>query len=432
MHIHILGIAGTMTTPLACFLQSQGHQVTGSDQKKIYPPISPLLKKSKIKINQTPISPRLDLLIVGSSYQSFTQTKKEFLQAKKLHLPYISATKYIAQNVAQKKSILVAGTYGKSTITALIIWILKKAKLNPSYMLGAQAINHFPSFFISSSPWSVIEADESINGLDKKAKFLYYPLKYLVLTSADWEHKDSYSTASKNLLAFKKLIKKIPPNGLLVYNSQDKNLKKIINLCRAPVIAYQSKSDLPCQLLGDYNQANISAAVTLCQQLNIDPKIIKNAVGSFLGLKRRLEIIKKTKSDIVVIDDFAQSATRIKKALESVKKSFPRHSIKVFLEPHASFFQDKKGLNHLGQALKLAKEVVLFKIKYNSKIKSKHQATASDFKKEIGNKFLYLPLSSQIKKHYHQTLKKHQVLLHFSSGGHDGLKLLKSLCQDIS
>jgi len=432
MHIHILGIAGTMTAPLACFLQSQGHQVTGSDQQKIYPPISTLLKKSKIKINQTPISSRLDLIIVGSSYRSFDQTKKEFLQVKKLHIPYISATKYIAQNIAQKNSILVAGTYGKSTITALIVWILKKAKLDPSYMLGAQAINHFPSLSLSSSPWSVIEADESINGLDKKAKFLYYPLRYLVLTSANWEHKESYPTASKNLLAFKKLIQKIPPDGLLVYNSQDKTLKKIIHFCRAPIVAYQSKTNLSHQLLGDYNQANISAAVTLCRQLNIDPKIIDKAVGSFLGLKRRLEIIKKTKSNIVVIDDFAQSAIRIKKALQSVKKSFPQHSIKVFLEPHASFLQNKKSLVSLGQALKSAKEVVLFKIKYNPKTKSNQQVTATDFKKEIGDKFLYLPLSSQVRKHYLQTLKKHQVLLHFSSGGNDGLKLLKSLCHDIS
>ena len=136
MNIHIVGIAGSMTAPLAIALKKQGHHVTGSDQQRIYPPFSTQLKNAKIPINKTSINKKIDLAIIGSSYLAFSHTKEEFLEIKAQKIPYLSATKYISQFLIKQNSILVAGSYGKTTISAALCYLFTKAKFNPSYMFG--------------------------------------------------------------------------------------------------------------------------------------------------------------------------------------------------------------------------------------------------------------------------------------------------------
>ncbi len=136
MKIHILGISGSMTAPLAISLKKQGHHVTGSEQTKIYPPFSTQLTQAKIPINPPPYTP--DLYIVGSSYKNQEKLITEFKTIKKSNIPYISATKYIAKNLIKKNSILIAGSYGKSSISAMLVFILKNTKHKPSYMFAAQ------------------------------------------------------------------------------------------------------------------------------------------------------------------------------------------------------------------------------------------------------------------------------------------------------
>jgi UDP-N-acetylmuramate: L-alanyl-gamma-D-glutamyl-meso-diaminopimelate ligase len=396
MNIHILGIAGAMTTPLALALIKQGHTVTGSDQEIIYPPTSDLLRDININKN---LPKKIDLCIVGSSYNKFTKTKEEFQYIHQNHIPYISATNFIANNLCQKNSILIAGTVGKTSISSLLAWNLVQANLNPSYFFGGIAINNFPSLIIDNSDYSVVEADESINGLDTKAKFLYYPVKYLILTSASWEHKDSYKTEKDNFEAFKKLIQKIPKDGLLICNKSGVNIKKLIKYCKAPIIYYNNKNE--------------DAVKTFCNFIKIDFK------QNFPGIKRRLEIIKN-ENNIIIVDDFAQSPDRISYTLNTLHAQYPQHKIKVLFEPHASFL--KYSIKNIGKSLELSSEVIVSAIKFN---KDKNiRITAADYKKEIGKKFIYLPLKSDIINHYHNNLKPFDLLVHFSSGEN-------SLCQNI-
>jgi len=388
MNIHIISIAGTMTTPLALALIKQGHTVTGSDQEKIYPPTSDLLKN--ININQK-LPKKIDLCIVGSSYNKFTKTKEEYDYIYNNHIPYISATNFIANNIGKKNSILIAGTVGKTSISSLLAWNLVKANLNPSYFFGGIAKDNFPSLVINNSDYSIIEADESINGLDNKAKFLYYPIKYLILTSASWEHKDSYNTSQKNFDAFRQLIEKIPKDGLLICNQLGENIKKLTKYCAAPIIYYKN--------------SNENAVKTFCDFLKIDFD------NNFSGIKRRLEIVKN-ENNIIIIDDFAQSPERLKYVLDKLHREYPKHNIKVLFEPHASFLQH--SINGLGKAFELASEIVVSAIKFN---KNKSiRITASDYQKEIGSKFVYLPIKSDIINHYHHNLKPFDLLVRFSSG----------------
>ena len=452
MKIHILGIAGTMTAPLAVSLKKLGHHISGSDQDKIYPPVSQILKKAKIKINFFEITKDIDLCIVGSSYNNFENTKKEFLQVKKLKIPYVSATKYISNNLVKKDSIVVAGSFGKTTITSLISWIFLQAKKNPNYMFGGEPKNKFPPIAFSPSDFSIIEGDESIHGLDKQAKFLSYSPKYLVLTSADWEHKDCYSSESKNTIAFKKLVNLLPQDGLLVVNSKSQSAQKISQFSKSNIVTYNSpQSDyfidkiqvkenlttlvintplgvikIDTQIIGQFNFENILAAVALCDSLKIPKSIIQKSVFSYRGIKRRLELVANHKN-ILFFDDFAQSTDRIKSTLEALKKHYPARDIKVLYFAHASFNQYKNSLNGLDLAFLPATEIVLGPLKFNSKIIKKNRATANDYKLLIGSKLIYLPLKRQIIKYYKSSLMSKDIFIYMSSGGFENNRIFKSI-----
>lgn len=452
MHIHILGIAGTMTAPLAVKLKQLGHQVSGSDQEKIYPPISTILKKAKIKTNFFEITPDIDQCIIGSSYNSFETTKKEFIQIKKLKIPYVSATEYIAQNLVKKESIVVAGSYGKTTISSLLSWIFVKAKKNPSYMFGGEPKNKYPAISFSSSDISILEGDESIHGLDKQAKFLNYSPKYVLLTSADWEHKDCYSSESKNQNTFNKLVGLLPTTGVLVVNKKSLSAQKTIQFSKAPVITYNTpQSDyfidkikvkehlttliintpngllkIDTQLIGQFNFENILAAVALCDSLKIKKSIIQKSIFTYKGVKRRLELVANHKN-ILFFDDFAQSTTRIKSTLLALKNHYPDRKIKVLYLAHASFNQYKNSLTGLGEAFEPASEIVLGPLKYNLKINKNNRTTANDFKTLLGSKLNYLPLKRQIIEYYRSNLMSNDIFIYMSSGGYDNNRIFKSI-----
>lgn len=426
MKYHILGIAGVMTAPIAFELKKQGHFVSGSDQEKIYPPISDQL--TDIPLNSHSDFLNADIYIIGTSVHRFALCQQEYDYILKNNLPYISSTEFLAKNLIKPESILVAGSYGKTTISAFLSWLFDKLNLNPSYFFGGTLVESFPSFSISNGEFSIVEADESINGLDTQAKFLYYPAKYLILTSAQWEHKDSYKTATDNFNAFKQLVKKLPLDGILVYNPHDSEITKLLPFCSAKKIPYQN-FDFKTQLIGSYNHENINAALTLCQSLNFDLKSVTSIIPEFSGIKRRLEIINQQP---LIIDDFAQSPERIKSAMDAIFQTFPNRPIKVFFEPHATFLQNKSSLKNFRQAFTLADKIILGKIKFNPNYDKNNRTTADSYRLEIGNKLIYLPISDDIIKYLQNDIQPNDILVHMSSGGNDGFSILKSIINSFN
>lgn len=430
MKIHIIGIAGSKTAPLAKLLSDQGHLVTGSDQQKIFPPISTILKKSNITINSVLIDKTIDLVIVGNVYNYFENTRQEFELVKKLNIPYISYTDYVTKYLIKPESILIAGSYGKTTITGLLSYIFSSLNLDPSYMFGGEPLdNFFPTRF-GKSKWSIIEADENHNGLDKQTTFLYYPVKYLILTSAFWEHKDSFSNAKENLDAYANLIKKVPNNGLIIYNGHDPDIKKIIKLSSAKTIDYQTGKIFQSSLIGQYNQDNISAVFTLCQYLHLDESKVLNAIKQFPGIKRRLELLT-TINNVYFYDDFAQASLRVITALKALHYSYPNHRLRVFFESRASFLQDKASISDFNQASSLCFDFILNQIQFSNDIDKKSRATAIDWQKEIGQKFQYIPINDQLINYFVNSLAPNDILIHFSSGGLDGLNTYNQIINNF-
>lgn len=420
MKIHILGISGSMTAPLAIALKKQGHHVTGSEQAKIYPPFSTKLTQAKIPINPPIYTP--DLYIIGSSYKNQEKLVTEFETIKKSGIPYISATNYIAQNLIKTNSILIAGSYGKSSTSAMLAYILRHTKYNPSYMFAATSKNKFPSLQFTNSNWSICEADESINGLDTKAKFLYYPVKYLILTNAQWEHKESYKTELDNLNAFKKLIEKIPPDGLLIYNQLESSISPLLKFAKCKAIPYTTIQINHPTLFGPAFANNFAAVKTLCDYLKISTKKILK----FKGLKNRLELITN-KKNILFFNDFAQSAPRIKTSINAIKAQYPNRPIKVILEPHASFLQYKSSIDELSTSLNDVTQIFLSKISFSKNKNKTTRISFANYKNIFGDKIVYLPTTTDLISTVTSTLTPNDILIRFSSGGLDGQKAFQKI-----
>lgn len=430
MHIHILGIVGAKTAPLAIILQKNGNIVTGSDQEKIYPPFSTQLTKHKIKVNQTTIDNNIDLVIVGNSFNSFQRCQEEFEQIKKLKIPYISYTSYIVKNLIKPESILVAGSFGKTTISSLLSYVFYKLQLDPSYMFGGFPKNKIESTHFGQSNYSIMESDENHNGLDTQPTFLYYPCKYLILTSTLWEHKESFPSAKANLEAYQKLVAKIPPNGVLIYNQNDPNINKILSHCKSQAIPYKTELSIKTNLIGLHNQENISAVLTLCDYLKLPKNKVLQAISSFKGIKRRLEIYSNINNRLI-IDDFAQSAPRVKSALKALSQTYPNRRIFVLFEPHATFLQYKQSLLDFVSVFDNTHKVIVSKVTYSKNIGKNHRTTPNDWKKLSPNSIVYIPLETDIVNYFIQNLRPLDILIHFSSGGLAGLRTLKTIKKSI-
>ncbi|MFA6547481.1 MAG: Mur ligase family protein [Candidatus Magasanikbacteria bacterium] len=382
-HIHFIGICGVGMSALAILWQKKGWEVTGSDVG-FYPPISTHLTKHNIayypgwhveKMN-TP-----NLVVVGNVAGSENPELKYVLEN---NIPHVSYPELIAQNLIKENSIVCAGTYGKTTTSALLAWILKSAGLDPAYMFGGLANSLELSADDLGGNWSVIEGDEYKTSRDDiRAKFFSYKPTHLLLTGIKWDHADVYPTELLYLEAFEKLVAIIPHDGLIVACTDNTNIKNIITKARTPVVTYgksnsqyiygdvfQNKDglnftvenigeifDIQSPMLGDYMAENICGAFVMAKEIGIEPKKIIDAIAKFDGIKRRLEKRGHTIAGADVYDDIAHSPTKAKSVLSTLKNIYTGKIIAVF-EPNTGNRQ-KESLPDYDNQFVDATEVII-------------------------------------------------------------------------
>jgi len=380
-HIHFIGICGVAMSALALAFKKQGWKVTGSDAG-FYPPISTHLKNAGIDFYPGWHPEKLgtpDLVVVGNVASS---TNPEWLYVQEKKLNYKSYPEVIAEYFVKKNSIVCAGTYGKSTSTTLLTWILKEAEFNPSYMFGGLSLNEMPAAEMTKSDWSVLEGDEyKTSRWDNSPKFSHYSPTHLLLTSVVWDHADVYPTEQKYLEAFKKLVAAMPKNGLLVISEQ---AATVVPKRDGSWITYgknngndymytdiiQSKNGLKLSItekisnnkylissdcLGEYMADNITACFALAREVGIAPEKIIKAIAGFKGMKRRLE--KRYDGAITIFDDIAHSPTKAKAILETLRQIYTGKIFAVF-EPNTGN-RRPESVPSYNAAFKHADEVII-------------------------------------------------------------------------
>ena len=232
--VHIIGIVGQISAPLAVVLNKEGWKVTGSDQEKTFPPLTDHLIKNKISwsagYKKENVLKGIDLVIIAGSALRSDPNNPEVREARKMGLNIISQAQAIEKFVIRKNSIVVSGTFGKTTTTGMIVSIFRKSLKTPSYMIGGVPINKTSPLQITDSSWSIVEGDEYPTlGFDPNSKFLYYHPKFLILTSARWEHQDVFKKEADYIETFRKVVNLISKDGFVLTSENGENLKKVLS-----------------------------------------------------------------------------------------------------------------------------------------------------------------------------------------------------------
>ena len=389
MHLHILGICGTFMAGVAALAKAAGHTVTGSDAN-VYPPMSTQLKRLGIDLiegydaDQLKLAP--DVIVVGNALSRGNAVVEATLDRG---LSYTSGARWLSDYVLPERHVIaVAGTHGKTTTASMLAWILEAAGLSPGFLIGGVPANFGVSARIGTSKYFVVEADEYDTAFfDKRAKFVHYRPRTLILNNLEFDHADIYSDLDAIVWQFHQLLRTVPSNGLVLRNADDANLGRVLDAgCWTPVESFgrgdaadwqgqfgdagerhirigkrgATSSEALWQLAGTHNLENAVAAVAAAHSLGVDLAVAVEALSRFEGVKRRLERTA-TVADIVVYDDFAHHPTAIERTILGLKKRHPNQRLVVALEPRSNTMKLGVHNERLAPALSGADLVAVYR-----------------------------------------------------------------------
>ncbi len=386
-HIHILGACGTFMGGLAVLARRAGHKVTGSDQHT-YPPMSTMLREEGIELfegyDPAQLDPRPDLVIVGNALSRGNPAIEYVLDEG---LDFTSGPRWLGENYLRGKTVIaVAGTHGKTTTCSMLAWILECAGLSPGFLIGGLPAN-FGCSARDGSEVFVVEADEYDTAFfDKRAKFVHYRPQIAVLNNLEYDHADIYDDLAGIKTQFHHLIRTIPGKGLIVSNAADQNLDSVLERgCWSHLerFALEAESDWTVSLMrpdggelafshagkdlgtlswplsGRHNAMNACAAIAAAAAAGVSPIAAVEALATFKGVRRRLELIYDN-NDIKVYDDFAHHPTAIRLTLEGLRRKHSSARLLVALEPRSNTMKSGVHIHELGPALAPADRAWLF------------------------------------------------------------------------
>lgn len=353
MRVHFIAIGGSAMHNLAIALHKKGYRVTGSDDE-VFEPSKGRLKNLGLlpeKEGWFPerLTPELDAVILGMHAR---QDNPELLRAQELGLKIFSYPEYLYEQTKDKIRVVIGGSHGKTSITSMIMHVLRFNQIKFDYMVGAQ-LDGFDTMvsLTEEAKIAVFEGDEYLSSpIDQRPKFhLYFP-NIALLSGIAWDHINVFPTFPFYVEQFQKFADLIQPNGSLIYFGEDENLLQVAATTRDDVqklpyqahpsviengITYLVSGDkkIRLQIFGDHNLQNISGAQLVCRQLGLNDEQFYAAITEFKGAARRLEILAS--NDIcTVFNDFAHSPSKLKATTEAVKKQFPERKLVACLELH--------------------------------------------------------------------------------------------------
>jgi len=351
MRIHFIAIGGSAMHNLAIALHKKGFIVSGSDDVIFEPSNTRLAKHgilpSKLGWDTANITADLDAVILG---MHALLDNPELLKAQEMGLKIYSYPEYIYEQTKEKLRVVIGGSHGKTTITSMILHVLNFHGKDFDYLVGAQ-LEGFDTMvkITDAAPVIIIEGDEYLaSPIDRRPKFHLYKANIAVISGVAWDHINVFPTYADYLRQFDLFIDTIQPDGKLIYCEADNELNKLVGNNNSSVLklAYQMPAHtvengityllpekLPLKIFGDHNLMNLSAAKQVCQELGITSEQFDNAIVSFKGASRRLELLNSEKN-CNVYKDFAHSPSKVKATIEAVKSQFEERKLVACLELH--------------------------------------------------------------------------------------------------
>jgi UDP-N-acetylmuramate: L-alanyl-gamma-D-glutamyl-meso-diaminopimelate ligase len=360
-HLHILGICGTFMGGIAAIAKAAGYHVTGCDAN-VYPPMSDQLRALGIELTEgygaDQLALRPDVWVVGNVVTRGNPLVEAILDAGER---YVSGPQWFADEVLRGKHVLaVSGTHGKTTVSAMLAWVLERAGRAPGFLIGGVP-NDFPvSARLTPSSCFVIEADEYDTAFfDKRSKFIHYRPRTAILNNIEFDHADIFDDLEAIERQFHHFVRTVPRSGKVVANGADESVKRVLALgCWTPVEAFgvqtgwqagepdqagsfevalagASLGRVRWSLLGAHNRMNALAVLAAARHVGVEPTAAIAALGSFGGVRRRMQVRGEARG-VTVYDDFAHHPTAIRTTLEGLRHRVGSSRILAILDPRSN------------------------------------------------------------------------------------------------
>ncbi|CCQ91882.1 UDP-N-acetylmuramate:L-alanyl-gamma-D-glutamyl-meso-diaminopimelate ligase [Nitrospina gracilis 3/211] len=459
--IYLIAVCGTGMASLAGLLKKAGHRVLGSDAN-IYPPMSTLLEQMGIEIRPgykaDNITGDIDLVVVGNAV---SKDNAEVLAVQQAGIPYISFPQALARFFLEgRTSLVVTGTHGKTTTTALLAWVFEAVGRKPGFMVGGWHKNFDSNHQVPQGDFFITEGDEYDTAFfDKGPKFLHYRPHGAILTGIEFDHADIYRDLDHIKDAFRRFVETVDPEGFLLVECADGNIKDVLEGARCKVETYGfskdadwhiasfactdgvSEFDLHHQgryiarfslpMIGRHNVLNCAAVIAVARNSGISVEEIASALPYFKGIKRRQEVVGEA-DGVVVIDDFAHHPTAIDLTLEAVKEAWPERTLWAVFEPRSATSKRNVFQSRFPDSFLKADRTVIAAVPAPEKIKDDERldpAAIAEALKARGKEAWHIESVAGIVDHIAQHHTSNDVVLVMSSGGFDGIhqKLLDRL-----
>jgi len=373
---------------LAIALKHKGYTVTGTDDEIFEPAKGNLEKEGLLPAamgwDESKITADLDAVILGMHAKA---DNPEIQKANGLGLKIYSFPEYIYNESLDKTRVVVGGSHGKTTTTSMIMHVLKQTGVDFDYLVGARLEGFAQSVNITNAPVIICEGDEyPASVLEKRPKFHFLFPHVAILTGIAWDHINVFPTFENYLEQFKIFIDKIEPGGLLIFNETDPVLKDLVELNERQDIRYQPYNIPACDIengvttvqigsakgtlkvFGNHNLLNMHAAWYACKQLGINEHDFVQAISSFTGAAKRLEVMAKSDTSIVY-RDFAHAPSKVKATMEAVKQQFPNRKLVAVLELHTFSSLNEAFMKEYNGAMEKADAAVVFYAKHALELK---------------------------------------------------------------
>lgn len=442
--LHFIAIGGSVMHNLAIALKQAGHLITGSDDEIFEPSRSTLIKHGLLPAyegwNPDVITPDLDGVILGMHAK---QDNPELLKAQQLGLKIYSFPEYIYNHSIDKQRIVIAGSHGKTTITAIVVHVLNYFNRSFDYVIGARIRGIENTVKLSDAPVIVIEGDEYLcSALDPTPKFLKYQHHIGLISGVAWDHANVFPTEEEYMRQFDKFADQTPKSGILIFCENDTMVSVIGNKHRDDVVSVPYKTHphalengvehltvgkerVPIRVFGTHNLQNISGAKELLKKIGITNEQFYEAIASFDGASGRLEKVRGNFST-TVFKDFAHAPSKVRASVKAVKELFPTRDTIGCLELHTYSSLNKSFLPQYKDSLKGLSQGIVFYNPEKLKLKNLPHITEDEIKAAFTYPALYI--FSDAKKLEEFLLSqswKNKNLLMMSSGNFGGIELTK-------
>ena len=441
MNVHFIAIGGAAMHNLALALHNKGLHVTGSDDT-IFEPSKSRLNAAGLLPTQfgwypEKITSNLDAVVLGMHAK---QDNPELLKAQELGLKIYSYPEFLYEQSKHKTRVVIGGSHGKTTITAMILHVLNYHDIDVDYMVGAQ-LEGFDVMvkLTDDADFIVLEGDEYLSSpIDRRPKFHLYQPNIALLSGIAWDHINVFPTFENYIEQFKIFVDSITVGGSISYNTEDINVKTIVEQSENQIrkFPYQTpehkieagltyldteEGPLPLEVFGAHNLNNLAGSKWICQQMGVDQDDFYEAISSFSGASKRLEKVVEN-TNCVVYKDFAHSPSKVKATTQAVKSQYPKRELVACLELHTYSSLNAEFLEHYKNTLDAADTAVVFYSPDAIEIKQLEAVCKTQIATAFEREDLIIFTDPTLFEAYLMALKyDHKTVLLMSSGSYGGL-----------